>query len=145
MPMPSKFEVSAIVDRNRGKILFGRDKPPIGRQKGNVAKVTRDLKAGIINGAIAHGADGEGLNGLDGYLQMCATRYPKQYMQLLGKLMPHVINADVSAPYIGAVNIVSIPSGRYLSQQDIERLREPPPQLEHVREGDDDTTTPKAD
>ena len=59
-----------------------------GRVPGSINKISKDLKSGILNGAIAYGADGQGTGGLDGYLYMCAGRYPKSYMELLGKLMP---------------------------------------------------------
>src|SRR4051794_38955470 len=87
-PLPDDFEVSSIAPRKPGKRLFGPDNPGI-KPKGAVAKITRDLKAGILSGAAMHGADGEGLGGLEGYLQMCASKYPKHYMHLLGKLLPH--------------------------------------------------------
>ena len=83
-PLPDDFQVSSIAPRKPGKRLFGPDNPG-GKPKGTVAKITRDLKEGILQSAIAHGANGGGENGLQGYLQMCATKYPKHYMHLLGQ------------------------------------------------------------
>lgn len=93
-----------------------------GGNPGAVNRITRDLKAGILNGAIAHGADGEGLGGLDGYLQMCAARFPKHYMHLLGKLLPLTLDADVNKTVVGVVNVVSIRSDNYMTREAIAKL-----------------------
>jgi hypothetical protein len=119
-PLPEDFYVSVIAPPKH-KVKYD---PPT-KQKGAVAKLTRDVKAGILNGAIAHGADGEGLGGLDGYFFMCASKYPKHYMHLLGKLMPMQVQGDgVVRPGV-TLNIVSIPHDNYLSLEDIERLKSP--------------------
>jgi hypothetical protein len=62
--------------------------PPVRRQKGTRNKITRDLKDGIIHGAVVHGSDGRGKGGLWGYLEMCARRFPKEYLWLLARLLP---------------------------------------------------------
>ena len=113
-----------------------RRKPPMspgpGRTPGVPTRITRDLKAGILNGAIAYGADGQGRDGLDGYLAMCAARYPKHYMQLLGKLLPHVISGEGLGGNVAvSINVTSVPSGSYLSQEDIERLQPASQLIEH--------------
>lgn len=135
-PLPADFEVPAIAPL--------RHKPPR-KRKGQVAKVTRDLKQGILNGAIAHGYDGEGEGGLDGYLAMCAEKYPKHYMNLLGKLVPMQLNTDVSGQRIGSINIVSIPSNHFLSAEDIARMRVSPPLLEHEHERPYDALSTKVE
>jgi hypothetical protein len=101
-----------------------------GRPVGAVAKITKDLKAGILNGAIAHGADGEGLGGLDGYLQMCATKYPKHYMQLLAKLLPLQVRADVANAVVSEVRIISVPADCYLSEEQIAKMNPALPLIE---------------
>jgi hypothetical protein len=87
-------------------------------------KITRDLKNGLLDAAIAHGSDGEGAGGLQGYLLMCATRYPRSYMQLLGKLLPFNVAASVNSATINTVRIVSIPSGHFLSADQIARVEQ---------------------
>jgi hypothetical protein len=103
-----------------------------GRNPGVVNRITRDLKAGILNGAIAHGADGEGLGGLDGYLLMCATKYPKHYMQLLGKLLPLQVNADVNNAVVGEVRVLSVPADCYLSAQQIAKMNRAAPLIDQA-------------
>jgi hypothetical protein len=119
MPTPENFELPVINPRK-----VGPGQPPKGgRKRGVLNAITRDLKAGILNGAIEHGSDGEGTGGLNGYLQMCAGRHPKAYMALLGRLLPHVIKGDGPlGQHIEQVNIVSIPSGSYLPPDEIRRL-----------------------
>jgi hypothetical protein len=113
-----------------------RRKPPMspgpGRPKGSVDKVSRDLKAGILNGAISHGSDGAGAGGLDGFLAMCAARHPKHYMMLLGKLLPHVISGQGLGGNVAvSFNITSLPSGTFLSAESIERLKPEMQLIEH--------------
>jgi hypothetical protein len=81
-------------------------------------KLTRDIKEGIIDGAVAHGSDGKGKGGLNGYLTMCARLYPKQYMYLLGKLLPFVVRNTVDATLrVDKVNVVPIQSDRYVTAE----------------------------
>jgi hypothetical protein len=128
-PLPDDFEVPAIAPRK--KHLFGPDRPSPGKPKGVVAKITRNLKEGIINGAAEHGFDGEGKGGLDGYLQMCATKYPKHYMLLLARLLPHVIKGDgVGNVAVGSITITTVPSGFHLTGEHIARMS-PRLEIEH--------------
>lgn len=92
---------------------------PSGRPVGSGNKIQRDLKLGLIHGAEKHGSDGNGLGGLFGYLEMCAATYPKQYMTLLGRLLPLQITAtgahltmtrEEIVDYFQQRGLVSIPS-----------------------------------
>ena len=123
-PLPADFEIAAIAPPKR-KPKFMPSKP-----KGATDLIGRDLKHRILNGAAEHGYDGEGAGGLDGYLRMCAERYPKAYLHLVGKLVPLQVDNKHSGAVIGAVNVISVPTDRYLSHEDIERLRAAP-QLDH--------------
>ena len=75
-----------------------------GRSMGKQNKLTRDLKEGIIDAAVASGYDGKGKDGLAGYLKMLADKYPKQYTSLLGRMLPLQISGNLNT-FIGAVNI----------------------------------------
>ena len=77
-----------------------------GRSMGKQNKLTRDLKEGIIDAAVASGYDGKGKDGLAGYLKMLADKYPKQYTSLLGRMLPLQISGNLNT-FIGAVNISS--------------------------------------
>jgi hypothetical protein len=130
--MPPDFEVTAIVTQKRGNLRpYGPDNPPPIKQPGQIARITKSLKEGIVDAAAAWGSDGQGRDGLHGYLTMAAGKYPKQYLQLLGRVLP-MQSSDVVRPTI-ALNVVSIESGSYLSSADIERLRAQPAQIEHCR------------
>jgi hypothetical protein len=132
-PLPDDFNVQPIVPHK------AKPKPPR-KLPGAVAKVTRSLKEGILNGAALCGYDGAGLGGVDGFLLMCAQRHPKHYMQLLGKLVPHTLHADVKGATISSVRIISVPAGHFLKEEDLARLRspssrlafEPPPEITAV-------------
>jgi hypothetical protein len=94
------------------------------RKRGTPNKITRDLKQGIIEGAVKHGFNGKGSGGLTGYLRMCAKKYPKAYLSLLGRLLPLTVKSDENliGNLISAVNIVTVPTGRFLSAEDIQQL-----------------------
>jgi hypothetical protein len=113
--------------REPGKVhRFSAENQPAGRgrPKGSGDKVTRDLKRGLIDGAISHGYDGEGLDGLPGYCRYLARFHPKAFASLLGKMLPYQIDGNVGQ-FIGTVNILGVPSDNFLSAEDIERLRAP--------------------
>jgi hypothetical protein len=119
-PLPEGLELPKLrSEKSLANLKLG------GRLPGSINRISKDLKSGILNGAIAHGYDGEGAGGLDGYLQMCATKYPKHYMHLLGKLLPLQVGDGLTGQRIGTINIVSVPEGRYLSEEDIAKTRAP--------------------
>ena len=123
--MPITIELTAIATpKKRGLRPYGPDNPPPVKQRGQIAKITKSLKLGILDGAAAWGADGEGEGGLHGYLTMAAGKYPKQYLQLIGKVLPMTggMGDDTVRPTV-SLNITSIESGSYLSTEDIARLK----------------------
>ena len=87
-------------------------------------KITQDLKQGIVGAAAEVGYDGKGTGGLQGYLKYLAEDYPKQFVGLLGRVIPLQINASPGA-FIGAVNIVGVPPDRYLSAEQVKALQPP--------------------
>ena len=121
--LPPDLKLPVLQKKNRGHENL---RPGMGRLKGSVNRVSRDLKNGLIDAAIALGADGEGAGGLQGYLMYLGRSHPKAFAALLGKTIPLNVglNADVRH-CIGTVNIVSIPHDHYLSAADVERYRTP--------------------
>ena len=63
-------------------------RPGQGRVRGVQNKICRDLKAGLLDAAVAHGSDGLGRDGLHGYLFMLASVYPKTFAAMLTNLLP---------------------------------------------------------
>ena len=47
---------------------------------------------------------------------MCAQRYPKHYLALMGKLLPLNTTADVNKSVINEVRIISVPTDHYFPQ-----------------------------
>lgn len=66
--------------------------PGAGRKKGQVSKITRQLKEAILEAAEVVGFDKKGSGGLVGYLARLAIIEPKSYTQLLLKILPHTLN-----------------------------------------------------
>ena len=124
-PLPASLELVPLREptpRERRLANLRHD----GRLKGVKNKICRDLKEGLLEGAILHGFDGEGEGGLIGFCLHLAKRHPKAYCGLLGKILPYNVNAAVSGgSRIGSINIVSVPSGSYLSSEAIEKMRSP--------------------
>lgn len=91
------------------------------RQKGSLNKITRDIKNGIIDAAILHGEDGKGKGGLTGYLKMCATRHPKNYMRLIARVLPYTITAEIEAnAMIHSVNIIPVPVKMFVPAEQVQ-------------------------
>jgi hypothetical protein len=132
LTLPADLELP-VLQPPRKPNRYGPDNPPPGkgRKRGTINKITRDLKEGVMAAAAACGYDGEGLGGVDGFLLMCAQRYPKHYLALLGKMLPLQSSAAIENNRIGSVNIISIPSGRFLAPEEIAKLQEPAPVIEH--------------
>ena len=130
-PLPSDLHLPVLqteLRKTRPRTNIDNLQP---RFPGQLNKISRDLKLGIIEGAASHGYDGCGEGGLHGYLAMCAARYPKHYLALLAKLLPLNIGADVTARHISTVNIVAIPHDSYLAPEDIARYSRPGHVEEH--------------
>ena len=123
-PLPETLELPRLCEprpRHRGKenLRYG---PGTGRIKGHQNKITRDLKEGLLEGAILHGYDGQGEGGLTGYCHYLAERHPKAYAYLLAKLLPYNLNANVASAAINEVRIISVPSGSHLTRAAIDAL-----------------------
>jgi len=73
-----------------------------------------DLQVLILDAAAALGMDGQGRDGLFGYLKFAASTYPKQYMALLSKVLPMQIESKSTMHVIEHVNIVSVPPDHYM-------------------------------
>ena len=99
-------------------------KPKATRQPGQANRMTRDIKQGIVDAAEMHGSDGKGKDGLTGYLFHLAKKHPKAFSSLIGKTIPLQVNARVGT-FIGSVNIVSVPTERFLTADDIARIDKP--------------------
>jgi hypothetical protein len=63
-----------------------------GRTKGAQNKITRILKEALPEALERLGSDGQGKDGLVGWLMQVATKEPVAYLRLLDKLLPHQIN-----------------------------------------------------
>jgi hypothetical protein len=74
-----------------------------------------DLRLLILDAAAALGFDGNGREGLLGYLKYAASTFPKQYMALISKVLPLQIDSKSTVNVIEHVNIVSVPPDRYVT------------------------------
>ena len=136
MPTPESFVLPVINPRPAKRLPYFKEHPTPGpgRGKGTRNKIPYDLKRDLVEAAAEVGFDGEGTQGLRGYLKFLAVRHPKAFSHMLGKVLPLQITSD--AP-IGSqtlsVNIISVPTDTYLSAEDMARMRgEPMRTVEHV-------------
>ena len=70
---------------------------PAGKPKGTLNRVTRDLKAAILQAGERAG----GAEGLTGYLTRLAVENSSAFSSLLGKCLPHTLSADESGGGLG--------------------------------------------
>ena len=87
-------------------------------------RICKDLKEGLLESAILHGYDGAGQGGLVGFCLHLAERHPKVHGNLLAKLLPYNLTNVKAGPGITAVNIISVPHGCHLSQEQMERAHQ---------------------
>ena len=113
MPMPAVFELPRLVEKPHDKRLDNLRHT--GRPKGATDKICRDLKQGVLTAAINVGRDGQGTDGLIGFLEDLAAHHKKLFTSLLVKVLPYNLTADVNKTSINEVRIVSIPSDHYVT------------------------------
>src|SRR3954471_8879865 len=121
-PLPADFSVVPIIQRSKPL--------PPRKKKGAVARITRDLKQGIIEAAENIGSDGNGEGGLVGFLEDLGRHHKKAFAGLLGKVLPMQPSASTGVSPV-AINIIGVPSGHYLSEEDIAKARGETLQIEH--------------
>jgi hypothetical protein len=68
-----------------------------GRRKGSTNRIPRLLKDAILEAAEIEGFDGEGRDGLVGFLRAKSRTEPAAFLGLMGKVLPLQINAKVQA------------------------------------------------
>lgn len=88
------------MDASKGKVApkVGLDRSKTGRKRGTPNKTTALLKDAIIKAAEAVGEDGEGREGLVGYLKRVAKEDVKAFSSLLGKVLPLQVTGDNDGP-----------------------------------------------
>jgi hypothetical protein len=125
-PLPADLDLPAIVP-----LKHGRGNPPR-KPKGATAKVTRDLKQGIIDAAANIGRDGEGTDGLTGYLEDLALHHKRAFAGLLVKILPMQVNANATNSSVVSISVQSVPSGMFFTPEAIAQMNsDEPVQLEH--------------
>lgn len=73
---------------------LGLDRAKTGRQKGTPNKTTAILKDAILLAAEGVGEDGDGKNGLEGYLRVVALTDKKSFCSLLGRVLPMQVTGE---------------------------------------------------
>lgn len=70
-----------------------------GRKRGTPNKTTAALKDAILDAATAVGHDGDGKDGLTGYLRRVAETDVKAFSGLLGKVLPLQVTGEGGGPF----------------------------------------------
>jgi len=81
-----------------------------GRSPGSLNKTTKALKEAILAAAEEVGMDGEGKEGLTGYLKRVAKEDVKAFSSLLGKVLPMQVTGEDGGP-IRITRIELVPLG----------------------------------
>lgn len=69
----------------------------VGRPKGAMNKLPRELREAVMAAAELHGLDGKGTGGLTGYMFLLASVERQVFGGLLGKMLPMTLNIGISA------------------------------------------------
>jgi hypothetical protein len=95
-------------------------------------KIPHNVKADVVAGLAKHGEDGKGKNGFRGYVTYLALKHPKQAAKLIERLLPpSVVVASNPSSQVRSVNIVTVPSGVFLSAEEIRKAQSGSLLLEH--------------
>ena len=115
--LPADLELPAINPRPAKRLPYFKEHPTPGkgRIKGSHNKIPYDLKRDLVEAAAEVGFDGEGDQGLRGYLKYLAIRHPRCFSNLLGKVLPMQASVDVNASVasLGEIKIISVPQDHY--------------------------------
>lgn len=96
------------------------------RKKGELNKITRDIKQGCIAGLARHGSNGRGEGGFEGFIFYLAKRHPKSVARIVEKLLPLNVNATgMSGAAITSINIVSVPENHFVTPERLAAMRAP--------------------
>lgn len=91
----------AIKSVGKGRKLFAKGDPRpegAGRKPGQQNKTTKLLKEAIIEAAEAEGRDGNGKQGLVGFLRTLSRREPAVFGRLMEKLLPYQLTGKDGSP-----------------------------------------------
>lgn len=94
------------------KHLIHRGRPPGSRDKALVA-----LSELIKLAAELNGSDGNGKDGLQGWLREMCKKYPRQYLTLLGKLLPLEIKVQAQPPPLKVFQFTEDMLARFTPEQ----------------------------
>ena len=126
----SAKSIGVLMDQPRPRTALGRfakgQPPPTGprRRKGVPNKITSDIRRETIAGFARHGSNGRGEGGLAGFAFYLAKKHPKAAARLLEKVLPLTVNGSgLNPPPVSTIRIIGIPSGEFLSREDIDRLQ----------------------
>ena len=86
--------------KKTGNKPFPTGKAGPGRPKGALNKTTAALKEAILSAAEKHGKDGQGEDGLLGYLYKVASEDTKAFSALLGRVLPYTVQGNPDAPVV---------------------------------------------
>lgn len=95
-----------------------------GRVRGTPNRTTRILKEAVIMAAEQVGENGEGLDGLLGYLRNIARADFKTYTQLLLKVLPLQITGDANKPVVLTLDDKTLAAMAKKSPEKLEVLRD---------------------
>ena len=101
---------TANVVKNKG-LLKRPSRNPNGRPVGSKNKTSIALKEAILLAAEQTGQDGQGKDGLAGYLKMVAVSDVKAFAGLLGKVLPMQVAGEGGGPIKTLNQIMFMPVG----------------------------------
>jgi hypothetical protein len=88
-------------------------------------KLTKTIKQAMIEAGEKTGSDGKGKEEIVGVFKAVARADIVAYGQMLSRLVPTEIAAEINnVSGIGQVNMVSAPSGTFLTQKQLEHLND---------------------
>jgi hypothetical protein len=104
-----------VRDKHSGRFVKGHRQ--LGhRGQGTLNRLTTDIKHGMIHSAVAHGRDGRGDGGLDGFFEWLLKNDLRAWCGIFGRLVPLQVNGEVAHRHQQVqVNLVTVPADMYIN------------------------------
>jgi len=114
-------EINVPPPKNDGRFPKGHV-PAVRHARGTRNKITRDIKEGLIKSAVKHGFDGEGKDGLVGYFNYLLKNDLRAHANLIGRLIPLDLTANLQHHQRLTVKVVSVPRGTFFTKEQAEQI-----------------------
>jgi hypothetical protein len=86
----------------------------VGRPKGATDRISTDLKKSFMEALRSFGSDGNGTDGIEGFIHYAIRNDLKGVLKVVAKIIPLQVKADVAGNHIANVIINAVPPNHFV-------------------------------